>query len=180
MAEVWAAKRLHKLFPNAEPPVERRTTVSWGDSRSDLTDEGTPYCVEVKKRGGKNPWPAFLERALVQAQGYADLRVSPSIAMVMLVNSPGPGVPQEGRVYMAEDTWNEREEGRGELEVERNELRQEVAALTGQLTHLYSSASPLIPALVQILDNEATELERGDIQEFIDAFTTFTQHPERH
>ena len=101
----WVAKRLSELWPG----VKSLWTAGRGQRQKDLGDDHTPYTGEVKKWGGAAPWPAGLESAFEQACFYAREHVDPSVPIVYVLNSPGPGHTQEARVYMDFEHWLERE-----------------------------------------------------------------------
>ena len=153
--EYWVAERHATVWPT----VKRRRSPNWGERRSDLEDEGTGICTEVKKRAGAHPWPAFLEKALDQAKEYAATRVDPTSSVVVLVGSPGPGHPTEARVYMDHAEWLDREAERAMME-----------RLPEEMGTMVQAAQPVAVALKKIMDDEEVEIDGADMYAFLEVF----------
>ncbi len=98
----------------------------------------------------------FLEAALTQARKYVEMRVDPAVGLVVLVNSPGPGVKQEERVYMDHDDWLEK--------------CDETVQLYHALDQIVAACQPLVLAIATSDGDGEVRLSDEDVERFMHSF----------
>ena len=146
--ERWVASKFQEV-PGWES-VKRKMRVRYGPPQSDLEDDVTGWCTEVKNRASL---PATLEGALEQAGEYAQTRVDGPIPLVVIVDSPGRGIPKHARVYYDFECWLEEQKERAEL--------------GGLIEVMAKAAGPLVDALQNA---ERSEVHEDDVNFFLDVF----------
>jgi hypothetical protein len=97
------------------------------------------------------------EKALKQADGYAENRHDGAAGIALLSNSPGPGRRREWRVYYDAYVWREEQI-----------LRESMAELLGEM---HKAAKPFVMAMIQQYGDEGTiQVSQQDVDNFLMMF----------